>query len=158
MALVKGVNSYGDLTEADDYFEDRLDVEAWSSASEPLKSQALLTAATVLELEPWGGVAVDEEQAMAFPREGYYFDPKTGTYRELSGTPDRLKKAQFELAYHFLNNDGILDDTGGLESLKIDTIELVKLRDAGLYPVIVRRLIEPLLSAEYHSDIWWRAN
>lgn len=39
MALEKDVNSFVSLAEAEAYFENRLDVDAWTSATEPQKAK-----------------------------------------------------------------------------------------------------------------------
>jgi hypothetical protein len=67
MALVKGTNAYADVSDADSYFADRLDVAAWTSADSTMKAQALVTAAGILDQLPWTGTAVSENQALAFP-------------------------------------------------------------------------------------------
>ncbi|RLA25769.1 MAG: hypothetical protein DRQ62_01540, partial [Gammaproteobacteria bacterium] len=79
MALVKNTNAYADLSEAETYFADRLDVAAWTAADDPTKSQALVTATLYLENMNWTGNVVSDSQALAFPREGTYFDPRMGT-------------------------------------------------------------------------------
>ena len=48
MALVKGVNSYATVAEADAYFLNRLDVAAWNDADETQKYQSLITATSFL--------------------------------------------------------------------------------------------------------------
>ena len=42
MALVKGINSYATVLEADTYFADRIDVAAWTGGSSDQKGQALV--------------------------------------------------------------------------------------------------------------------
>ncbi len=157
MALVKGTNAYANVAEADDYFADRLDVAAWIEADATQKAQALVTAALYLENLNWVGVVVSESQALAFPRAGSYFDPRIGYAVSLPTTvPERIIKAQYELAYHFLNNDGLLDNAGGVDSLNVGTISLTNIRPASRIPETVRQLIRPLLT---NADrVWWRAN
>lgn len=157
MALTKGVNSYVSLAEANSYFEDRIDVAAWSEASDTQKSQALVTAASILEILDWAGTAVSDLQALAFPREGSYFDPRLGYPVDFTSTiPDRVIKAQYELAYHLLNNDGLLDDSGGVDNLTIGPIQLTQIKSPSHLPAIVYRQIKPLLSVG--RRFWWRAN
>lgn len=159
MALVKGTNSYLTLAEANAYFADRIDVDAWASASDGAKQQALVTAAAMLDDLSWTGTAVSGDQSMAFPRIGEYFDPKIGTIVELvSGeVPKRIENANADLAYHLLNNDGLLDDTGSAESIVIGEIQLSRVQAAKVVPGHVRRAIKPLL-LNGGSNLWWRAN
>jgi hypothetical protein len=158
MALVKGTNSYVTVTEADTYFDDRLDVAAWSSAVPLQKAQALITATKFLDEFEWTGIVVSESQALSFPRVGSYFDPKVGYEISLDATvPTRLITATCELAYHFLNNDGLLDDTGSVKDLTIGSISLTLVLPASKVPGNVKRIIKPLL-ANGGAFSWWRAN
>jgi len=158
MALGKGTNSYVTETEASFYFNDRIDVAAWTTADSAQRDQALITATSILDDLSWVGVAMDASQPLAFPRSGSYFDPRVGTYVTLSSAvPDRIIKATCELAYHLLNNDGILDDTGLVNNLSVGSINLTTIRNPNLIPYAVKRVIKPLLAnAGAHS--WWRAN
>ncbi|WP_396189864.1 DnaT-like ssDNA-binding protein [Flavobacterium sp.] len=158
MALQKGVNSYVTVDEANTYFADRLDVAAWTGASEEQKPQALVTATKMLDDLDWTGYVVSESQPLAFPRSGDYFDPRTGTTVSLSSSvPMRVQNATMELAYHLLNNDGLLDDTGTVESISIGGINITNIRQANKLPGVVERLVKPLL-VNAGSNMWWRAN
>jgi len=158
MALIKGTNSYQTVTEADTYFEGRLDAAAWTSATDELKTPALITATATLEHMNWAGVVVSESQNLAFPRVGSYFDPRLGYEVTLSDeVPNRINTATFELAYHLLNNDGILDDTGSLRNLDVGSISLNRITRPNLIPESVKRLIKPLL-VNAGAKTWWRAN
>lgn len=159
MALTKGTNSYATAVEADTYFGDRLDVAAWTAANSTEKDQALITATAVLDDLIWTGTAVSESQPLAFPRAGYYFDPRLGTAVTLSTTavPDRILRATKELAHHLLNNDGLLDDTGTLTDLTVSSITLTRVKAPELIPANVKRIIQPLLLNAGSSN-WWRAN
>jgi hypothetical protein len=164
MALTKNVNAYANVVEAETYFEDRLDVAAWSVAPDIQKAQAIVTATKLLDGLTWVGTAVSSSQELAFPREGRYFDPKLGidVDFETSTVPTRIIVATFELAYHLLNNDGLLDDTGTVAKLTLGTIELTEIRAAEVFPAVVKNLITPLLlsTATRKGDarMWWRAN
>lgn len=158
MALQKGVNSYVTVDEADAYFADRLDVAAWAEASETQKPQALVTATKMLDDLDWTGYVVSESQPLAFPRTGEYFDPRTGMTTSLTSiVPLRIQSATMELAYHLLNNDGLLDDTGTVESINIAGISITNIRQANKLPGVVERLVKPLL-INSGSNMWWRAN
>jgi len=159
MALTKGTNSYVTQAEADAYFEDRLDVAAWTSATDALKEQALITASGYFETFRWVGTAVSDTQDLVFPRLGEYFDPRLGYRTNLDSTivPPRIIKATCELAYHFLNNDGLLDNTGTVTRLQISSIQLDIKTEPATIPLVVRNLIRPLLF-NGGRNVWWRAN
>jgi hypothetical protein len=157
MAIEKGINSYVTLAEAADFFENRVDVAAWVAASDSIKGQALVTATGILDTLNWTGVVVSESQSLAFPRIGFYFDPKLGYEIYLPETvPNRIIIATYELAYHLLNNDGLLDDTGTVHNLSISTISIDIKSTANLIPASVKRHINPLL--QNNNNVWWRAN
>lgn len=159
MALAKGTNSYATVSEADSYFEDRLDVAAWTSATVTQKAQALVTATAYLNDLNWIGIAVSDSQTLAFPRTGAYFDPRLGMDVSLDETsvPTRIITATYELAYHFLNNDGLLDDTGTVENLSLGNISLQNIYNPNKIPLHIKRLIQPL-QQNRGANLWWRAN
>lgn len=159
MALVKNQNSYATVAEADAYFADRLDVDAWNTANETQKAQALVTATTILDSMSWSGSAVSVTQPLAFPREGSYFDPRIGSIVELSAQPaqKRLLTGLYEMAYHLLNNDGLTDSTGSVVDLDLEGLSLKSISNPETVPGIVRRLIRPIL-LNASSRTWWRAN
>jgi len=159
MALVKGTNSYATLAEAELYFLDRIDVSAWTAADDTRKSQALITATGMLDLLSWSGGAVSESQPLAFPRDSFYFDPRIGVSVSSSiTTPTRIINATFELAYHLINNEGLLDNTGLIKDLNVGGITLSTIRPASKMPLMVKRLIRPLLQQSNAMNSWWRAN
>lgn len=158
MALSKDVNSYVTLAEAEVYFSDRIDAAAWEEASDDQKSKALVTASLSLNNYDWEGYAISDSQPLAFPRQGSYYEPKIGYEVVLDeNVPDRIIKATYELAYHYLNNDGVLDDTGSLKSLGVGTINLDFDHSAGQKSSMVSALISPLL-LRGGAKIWWRNN
>jgi len=156
MSLTKGTNSYVDVSDGDTYFADKLDVDAWTSASPTQKSQALITATQVLENLDWVGQAVSDTQNLAFPRYGEYFDPRLGceVWMDGTSTPKRIPTAQMELAYHLLNNDGLLDNTGEVVNLDIGSITLERIIKPALLPDVVRKYINPLLLNRGSRSVW----
>jgi hypothetical protein len=159
MALVKDENSYTDVAEADVYFGNKLDVAAWSDATDPIKEQALITATAILDDKDWAGVIANETQFLSFPRNGFYFDPRLGMEVSLASVDalKRIVRATQELAYHLLNNDGLLDDTGRVEDLSLGVIKLSNVRAPDIIPDHVRRIFKPL-SLNRGTRSWWRAN
>jgi hypothetical protein len=158
MALVKNTNSYATVEEANTYFSDRLDVAAWTDAPDSQKSQSLISATMQLDDLRWVGVAVSENQPLAFPRTGEYFDPKKGIIVALTtSVPNEIIRATFELAYHFLNNDGLLDDVGSVKNISVGNIQLTDIKRPSKIPLYIREKIQPLLQRG-GTNIWWRAN
>lgn len=159
MALSVGENSYVSLEDANAYFEDRLDVDAWTSATDTLKEQALVTSTRMLDELTWSGVAVSETQPLAFPRSGSYFDPRLGMTVQLSAdvATKRISIACYELAYHLLNNDGLTDEAGMVQEIRVGAIHLSKVRAPAKIPGTVNRVIQPML-ANKGANVWWRAN
>jgi hypothetical protein len=64
-----------------------------------------------------------------------------------------IRKATYELAYHLLNNDGLLDSTGEVTDIKVGSISLKEVKNASRVPRIVRKVIEPMLLSSGKS--WW---
>jgi len=169
MSLIKGTNSYTTLSEADSYFEDRLDAAAWSNADSELKEQALVTATRSLDEMRWQGRAVSADQALAFPRSGAFQDGSRGlrlaftltyTFSAVDevevglGRDIRLiRQATFELAYHLLNNEGLLDSTGEITDIKVGPISLKEIKATAKIPRTVKRVISPMLNNAGNS--WW---
>lgn len=171
--LTVGTNSYLSVVDADAYFADRIDAVAWSSASTPMKEQALVTASRMLNELIWVGEAAADTQKLAFPRAGDYLEPVLGKIVQLDPAvvPERIKSAACEQAYQLLNNDGLLDETGSISSLKVDVIELDGLDSASALPPRFSRTAEsyysPLTMIGFNSLLrkysgganrWWRAN
>jgi len=158
MALAKGTNAYATVAEGTDYLADRLDVAAWTDANDTARGQALVTATRILDDMPWVGTVISEDQPLAFPRSGAYFDPRLGTQVVLTTTvPSRISNASIELAYHLLNNDGLLDDSGIVKDIQVGSVQLSSVLSPNLIPSVVKRMIKPLL-ANKGSNAWWRAN
>jgi len=157
MALTKGINSYVDLEEANAYFTDRVDVSAWTDASNTLKEQALVTASLYLNNFDWAGIAISESQTLAFPRNITYYEPILGIDKTLSEIPTRIINATYELAYHFLNNDGIFDESAKLESISVANISLTFKSMPDKFPNFIKQSINPLLKSG-GSKMWWRSN
>jgi hypothetical protein len=159
MALIKGTNSYATTFEADAYFSDRVDNSAWVNAASQSKDQALVTATSLLDDLSWTGSAISTTQPLAFPRAGFYFDPRIGISVNLdqSTVPDRVVRATKELALHLLNNPGLLSDTGSVINLSAGSIRLDTIRTPSLIPLSVKQVIKPLL-VNAGQNSWWRNN
>ncbi|MBL8186585.1 MAG: hypothetical protein JNK38_01185 [Acidobacteria bacterium] len=154
-------NSYQELTVADSYFVERLNVNAWHDAAPDDKKRALIMATRRLNRENWYGERVSSTQNLAWPRIGAIKpdSPAGGGLGEFYGygecyltteIPDLVKHAQCELALALLS---------GFEDDDSDTIEefaesggmRVKFRSTrinGALPASVTRLIAPLLAGD----------
>jgi len=159
MALVKGTNSYVTLAEAELYFADRLNAASWLASDDSTKSQALIMATTMLDMLDWSGALIDTAQLLAFPRDSEYFDTRLGiSVTSMSAVPNRILTATFEQAHHLLNNDDLLNNTGMIKNLSVGSVNLSTIQPASKIPVMVKRLIQPLLNFTSSTGSWWRAN
>ena len=171
MALVKGVNSYVTTGEADSYFEDRLDAAAWIIAGDEMKEQALATATRLLDQKRWLGSSVTADQALAFPRVGSFMDHARGlritftssyTFVTTDETEISLKRdmrlvreSTYELAYHLMNNEGLLDATGTITDIKVGPISLKEIKDPSGLPSAVSKGIAPMVRGGGSSGRSW---
>ena len=150
MALVKGTNSYVDIAETDAYLEDRLDGALWLGASPEVQDQSLVTAFHALNTMGWKGYVVSDDQAMAWPRVGSYYDRSRGKQinfdSEATEAPQRVRYAQIELAVHYVANAGITLDTGNVLSLEVGSVNLETITAPSQIPLVVRRYVDPFLT------------
>lgn len=79
MALQVGVNSYISVQDADAYFADRLDADAWENADSETKAKALITATKRIDAQRFQGIPKDPQQALQFPRCYRAMDRQTAT-------------------------------------------------------------------------------
>jgi len=166
MALEQGINCYVSPDEAEEYFETRLDSSAWHNVDDEDKESALVTATLILDENQFIGVAVSSDQSLAWPRSGaVYFEPRLNLWVEIPEDeyPTRLKKATYELAYHLLANENLLD--GQSQTFEEITVGTITLKDSNsdvartpVVPNLARKLIKPLLVEGANSRSWWRAN
>jgi hypothetical protein len=155
MALVStpgaaNANTYATLAEADAYMEARLYTEAWDDATDSTKEKALKMAARQLDLlKPgytWTGAAVDETQALAWPRSAML--NRNGFAIATTAIPVDLKYAQIEFANALLAEDRTADsdiETQGITKIKAGNVEL-GFRDnvkAKVMPDVVLSLLVP---------------
>lgn len=159
MALVKDTNSYVTVAEAELYFQHRLDSLSWSQANNEEKESALVTATSLLDNLRWHGYASTDSQMLAFPRVGQYFDPRAGTQVMLNNSevPLRIIRGTYEMAYHLLNNSGLMDNTGSVTELMVGAIELKGIKRSSRMPSFVNQFISPLLDVS-SSRTLWRSN
>ena len=135
MALQLGINSYVSITEANNYFEDRVNSDAWDTSN--IQSEALVTATGILNRLSWFGTSSGFDNAtykLAWPRAITFTDPISGNDRTLqddrsatfAGTiPQDIKDATCELAYHLIINTALLDNTSTVQDLTVGSIRLL---------------------------------
>lgn len=141
---VVGANSYATRVQADAYFDNHpFFTEQWFDL-EPLKKDNLLIAATsqLDNLFNWHGTPSYREQNLGWPRYGVLPPNNQLGYRVAQAyqaraydarnyylsnvlIPDSVKKATYEMAFYLSKGDPFkLQSSRGLETLKIDVIEL----------------------------------
>lgn len=166
MALVLNTNSYVTVAEADTYFETRIDANEFTSASDDLKEEALVTATQLIDNRAWIGIAVSSSQALAWPRkQATYYDPRMGQDITIADTvlPSQVKIAVYEQALHLLQNEDLLaQKTQTFESISVGSISLSDsngdVSRTSITPSIVLKPLRPLISRGMNSNSWWRAN
>ena len=156
MALQVNINSFVSVTQADNYFNDRLNKDAWDNAFN--KDEALVTATGILNELAWAGTsssATNVTFKLAWPREITYIDPRSGGSVTLGddrtaavgGTiPEDIKDATCELAYHLLLNTDLLDNTSSVKDLTVGSIRLLDPRKAPTLSDAVIRLVSKYIT------------
>lgn len=122
-------NSYLTNTEADQYFEDRLDSSDWGS-NEDDQNRALLMAAIRLNQEEWTGSKADSDQALQWPR--FSTTDRDGFAIASNVIPISVKNAQAELALLMLKSDFF--GASGLDAFKeliIGPLEIIPNNQTG---------------------------
>lgn len=147
-------NTYASLAEAQAYCDARLSVEAWTGAVSDVRTRALISATARIEQEDFVGARESDTQALSFPRSGVDVD---GIAIDDHVVPERVKRAQLELALVLLNSDGdFLADSGleGFNEVKVGPLSVVpNHRQAAALPATVRRLLRPFLTSPSSSGV-----
>ncbi len=147
-ASAKGANSNSYVTraEATSYFDERLSITDWTSASNADKDRALIMATNRLEQEDWDGSPTDGDQRLKWPRNGT-FDMDGFSY-DADEVPRHVKEATYELALALTIGDLELKDTGleGFKDVGVGPLKVVPRasRKAGSLPQQVVRLVSHL--------------
>lgn len=123
-------DTYASLAEFNAYAASRLPAVKWfTTATDAQKEAALRAAARELDSDfTWTGSAVDDVQALCWPRSGMvsrngFVVPTSGA----SSIPIQLKNAQCEFALQIGASDRLSDNDPlkkGITSLKADVVEL----------------------------------
>jgi hypothetical protein len=155
-------NSYTTVAEFATWADERQPATAHTDATADERIRALISAARRLDVEQYKGVRTNGTQALQWPRYGVP-NPDIA-YSVLNGVvfsesaniasdviPDRIKRAQMELAYQILAGNASPDDTGleGFRNVKVGSLDITPnhARRAGVLPESVRREIRPLMLA-----------
>jgi hypothetical protein len=168
MALVQNTNSYVTVAQADAYMENRIGNDNWTSATNTVKEQVLITATQLVDDNPWIGYAVSSSQALAWPRENaIYYDDRLGLQVTVPNdeVPTRVLTAVYEQALHLLDNDGVLK--GQIQTFESISVGSISLSDSNsdvtrisIRPSTSTSHIRPLLrrGSTGGRTSWWRAN
>lgn len=144
-------NSFLSLASAELYVEGRWPSPAtWAAASTDDKNRALVSATRWLTTLPWQGDAVDDTQALAWPRQSVVNPDSPGSYLDTTVIPSRIANGTVELALAYIAGDttdiGALDATEGVKRNKVDVLEKEyfephqRARDLDKYPAVTRWL------------------
>ena len=132
--LTVGENSYVDVSDATDYYADRLDSDEWTNF--PNQEQALITATTLLDsLCTWSGEKTDPNQHLEFPRNGDTEVPKD------------IITSQLEIALEMIKqgSSSFVESSEALSKLKAGSVTLEWYEKEFIIPVI-NSLVKSLLS------------
>ncbi|TCS80374.1 DnaT-like ssDNA-binding protein [Tepidibacillus fermentans] len=88
MALQVGINSYVDLTKAEEYFAGKLFADEWLNADSTMKEKALIEATRRINRLQYKGIKADPDQLLEFPRAYPSF-----------GAPERERSFNFTIGY-----------------------------------------------------------
>jgi len=168
MALVLNTNSYVEITDADAYFDTRIDSANWTSSTDDIKEQALVTATQIIDNNPWIGSAVSSSQALAWPRKNaIYFDDRLGMQIQFAENevPNLVMIAVYEQALHLVNNEDLVaQTTQTYESISIGNISVTDSNSdvtrISITPNFVIKPLRPLIRRGSFGmgSSWWRAN
>ena len=125
-------NSYLTVSEATTYFRDRINSSTWTDYSN--QSALLVTSTLTIDYYmSWYGDKTDEDQALAFPRDGDTI------------IPTRIKQAVCELALYLIDK-GISYDNSDIDMIKVGplTIDFNEKQNGFLIPDHVARILVDL--------------
>lgn len=166
MVLTVGTNSYVSLVEAEDYFAETLDADAWKASEDTVKEAALITATRYVDERPWIGSAISVSQSLGWPRRGAgYFDEKLGlmVYPSITEIPERIKFAVLEQAAYIIENKDELKATGQVfEQITVGPISLSDANPSSNSRISkssskMLKLLSPLVRKHVGGNTWWRA-
>lgn len=109
MALTPGTDTYGTVSEADDYFAIKIGAELWAPLTNEQKEAALQWGRLHLDhMFEWKGQISDDSQLLSWPRQNVY--DNEGRQVPVDAFPLSIKQSQFELAYQWAFADQLTPD------------------------------------------------
>jgi len=119
-------NSYLTLSQANDYFANRLYSTDWTGATDPNKEAALIMATQLLDANTdFTGAIASDTQALSWPRSGMV--TRNGVAIPEDELPADLKNATAELALSLLKTDRTAEsdvEAQGITKIKAGPVEL----------------------------------
>jgi hypothetical protein len=144
-------NSYVSRTEANLYFTDRLNTEAWDAASNDVKDNALVMGTLRMDQEDYVGVRASATQNLKWPRFGVYVD---GIYQDSAAIPRQVKEATYEMALALMKDVTYFEDTGlePYSNIKLGAMDVTpRIRASGVLPASVERLLRGLKTSSGYT-------
>lgn len=157
-------NSYVSLDEAADYFETRLNSEAWDAADDTMQTAALLTAMRLFSRLPWIGAPLTTTQALHFPATGIrpveqevddgfnqgasgggIYDLFRRKFWPVTEIPQPIKDGLCELVLALLQDDSYTDAALRRARLKSGGLEFDYRTPAGQLPETVEECLRGFL-------------
>lgn len=135
--------SYVTLTEANDYFSDRLNVTEWDAADNETREKALITATRRIDEETFRGLKASTTQALKWPRVGVY--DEDGLIFASDSIPERVKQATFMAALELLKADYLAESyLGNYEFMSAGNFQFKQFTplSAGRLPAEAVRLLQ----------------
>lgn len=139
------MNSYCDLTFADEYFSLRFGAEAWADFEEAKKEALLVRATNKLDTFKYGGLKTSRTQPLMWPRQGIYDDE--GNPYPQSVVPVKVKAATCEMAFwYWTEDDRFISDTdaGQIESYSAGPLSVKAKAGANDFPKIVTDMLSSI--------------
>ena len=115
-------NCYVTLAESELYFADRMHSTAWTSLTDAVKNQLLITSSQMLDWHiKWKGTKATTAQSMQWPREDAI--RPDGTEIDDDVLPSEIKTAVYEQAFVNISADRMSDDPlSGIGQLKAGSL------------------------------------
>jgi len=150
-ATVKGPNSNSYVLQADanTYFADRLNADAFTTAPTGTKDKALVSATRRLEAEEFFGTKTSNAQALKWPRQDVR-NQDTGDAYDPDAIPQPIKLATFELALYLLlqGSSDPFQDSGleAFDNVAVGSLDVTpnKSFKAGMLPAHIARYLRGL--------------
>lgn len=131
------MNYYGSLTEANDYFTNKLYADVWFANDPDLRVKALKDATQRVDRLNFIGIRTDSSQELQFPRNGS------------NEVPVNIKRATFEIAFQLLDGRDPELEYNLLRKQTIGIGPTRSINDTKLIPLHIANGIPSLLAWSY---------